>query len=297
MGEEHGPPRHDRVVPGSSMPKRCSVLLGNGGRFAGQGAAHDFRFVVPMRDACDIIAFVQKRPNGYIAIGDIHGCLHQLNQVIELCAEYRDHALVFLGDYIDGGPDSDAVLTRVRSLPAVHLIGNHEISLIRVRTGESGKTVPAHLTRLPDVSDTNFEWMQTQLRFMLETPDYIFVHAGLDPHRALAEQTEADLLWSRYDGEYAEYSPRLVVHGHTRVDSVQRTGNRVNINTSAGYGGPITALVLPEWRVLQSEATQGRSNADELQRMRLELEELRREHAPAEDPKDHGIGGRDGARL
>jgi serine/threonine protein phosphatase 1 len=153
---------------------------------------------------------------------------------------------VFLGDYIDGGLDSDAVLTRVRSLPAIHLIGNHEISLIRVRTGNPGKIVPDHLTRLPEVSDANFEWIQSQLGCILETPDYIFVHAGRDPRRSLAEQVEADLVWSRYDGDYSEFAPRLVIHGHTGVDTVQHTGNRVNINTDAGNGGPVTAFALPD---------------------------------------------------
>jgi serine/threonine protein phosphatase 1 len=218
---------------------------------------------------------VHGNPAGYIAIGDIHGCLHQLNQLLEACARYPGHQLVFLGDYIDGGPDSNAVVSRIRALPAIHLIGNHEISLIRVRTGVRGKTVPEHLTHIPEISDKNFAWIQSQLQYLFETPQYIFVHAGLDPRRSLTQQSENDLLWSRYDGDYVEYAPKLVVHGHTGVDSVQRSGQRVNINTDAGYGGPITGLVLPEWRVLQSEATPGGGKAEELERMRRELEQLR----------------------
>jgi len=230
---------------------------------------------------------VQGNPAGYIAVGDIHGCLHQLDQVLIACSEYPDHRLVFLGDYVDGGPASDAVLTRIRALPAVHLIGNHEISLIRVRTGAPGKTVPEHLTRIPEISEVNFEWIQTRLDYIHETPEYIFVHAGLDPLRSLADQIEPDLLWSRYDGDYSDYAPRLVVHGHTGVDTVRRTGNRVNINTDAGYGGPVTALVLPEWHIIQSEATPGGSKTDELERMKRELEELRQAYPPAKDGDGH----------
>jgi len=211
---------------------------------------------------------------GYIVIGDIHGSLIALTQVLKLCEKYPIHKLIFLGDYIDGGPDSDTVITQLQSINGVFLIGNHEISLIRSRNGLPGKLVPEHEKNSPIISDENFKWISTKLRKMYITDDYIFVHAGLDITRTLKDQKEIDLLWSRYDGNYAEYSPKIVIHGHTGVDKIQRVGNRVNINTNAGYGGPVTALILPEWEVIQSDPTPGTNNALNIEKIKQELEEL-----------------------
>ncbi len=115
------------------------------------------------------------------------------------------------------------------------------------------------------MTDTSIEWTRTRLERIYETPHYILVHAGRDPRRTLTGQRAADLLWSRADGDFAEFSPRPVVHGHTRVGTVQRAGNRVNISGGAGFGGP-----------------------EKLQRLKRELEELRRAY-PDEQPErdDH----------
>jgi serine/threonine protein phosphatase 1 len=62
----------------------------------------------------------------YIAVGDIHGCLEELLEVLELCSAYGSHRYVFLGDYIDRGPSSNEVINTIRALDAVYLMGNHE---------------------------------------------------------------------------------------------------------------------------------------------------------------------------
>ena len=72
-----------------------------------------------------------------------------------------------------------------------------------------------------------------------------FVHAGIRPGVALKDQTETDLVWIRdaFLKETACFGP-LFVHGHTAIDAPTHYGNRVNIDSSAAYGGPLSAIVI-----------------------------------------------------
>ena len=78
-----------------------------------------------------------------------------------------------------------------------------------------------------------------------ETADQVFVHAGIRPGIPLAQQAEDDLVWIR-DGFLDDRTNhgRLVVHGHTAVDRPEHHGNRLNLDTGAGYGRPITAAAI-----------------------------------------------------
>lgn len=85
-----------------------------------------------------------------------------------------------------------------------------------------------------------------------ETDDHIFVHAGLRPGIPLADQSETDLLWIRqeFHNDPRDHG-KLVVHGHTAVKSVTHYGNRLNIDTGAGHGRPISAVVIEGRKVWQ----------------------------------------------
>lgn len=78
----------------------------------------------------------------------------------------------------------------------------------------------------------------------------LFVHAGIRPGVPLEDQTETDLLWIRAPfHDHSAPHPWLVVHGHTAIERPTHYGNRVNIDTRAAYGGPLTAVVVEEGRV------------------------------------------------
>jgi serine/threonine protein phosphatase 1 len=74
----------------------------------------------------------------------------------------------------------------------------------------------------------------------------------LIPKGLLASKTDSDMLWTRYDGDYFALTPKEVIHGHVNVDQVEQRGNRMNINTGCGFGGTLTAFVMPERQMLQS---------------------------------------------
>ena len=192
----------------------------------------------------------------YIAIGDIHGCLAQLEEVLSLAKAYPGHRLVFLGDYIDRGPESEGVIQRLRSLEASFLLGNHEEMLLEREQNMSAERF-GDLFLNTRLSRDSLLWMRESLLDVLETKDYVFVHAGLDRSKALAGQTRRDYIWTRDEGDYLGLTPKLVIHGHTVVEAPVVVGNRHNINTGCGSGGHLTALVLPELEYLSSSPSPG----------------------------------------
>ena len=95
---------------------------------------------------------------------------------------------------------------------------------------------------------------------MIRAGDYVFVHAGIDPARPLADQKRSDLLWIR-ERFLSHEGPleKVVVHGHTIFDQVMDCGNRIGIDTGAFRSGVLTALVLEgdQRRILQARTLDG----------------------------------------
>jgi len=214
------------------------------------------------------------------AIGDIHGRSDLLDGLLDLitkdCAatEQTVH-LVFLGDYVDRGPDSKGVIGRLLSLPArfeqQFLRGNHEQALLDFLADfehydlwsqyGADETLSSYGVRPPrDYSiASRFEARASlveaispaHMRFFKALPlswdigDYFFAHAGVRPGTPLAEQKEEDLLWIREEFlRSRENFGKIVVHGHTPVDSPTRARNRINVDTGAYLTGRLTAVVL-----------------------------------------------------
>lgn len=224
-------------------------------------------------------------PDGSVvyAIGDIHGesaKLDRLHAAIRADAGGRAAArkvAVYLGDYVDRGHDSAGVLDRLvaDTLPGferVFLMGNHEEFLLHFL--EAPETWPGWLfnggdatlesydveayrlgTLSADAAEVRDEFAarlpEAHRRFLESLGlyhtegDYLFVHAGIRPHRPLGEQTRADLLWIRdaFIHSDADHG-HVVVHGHTPAETPDVHRNRIGIDTGAVFGGRLTALAL-----------------------------------------------------
>jgi serine/threonine protein phosphatase 1 len=201
----------------------------------------------------------------FFAIGDVHGCLPHLETLMERIRPliYPDEdTIVFLGDYVDRGPDPKGVvdyLLRLREeFPGtVFLKGNHEDLLLdwhlhgrnydlylynggssTIRSYSRGGTFyvpPEHLDFF------------TNLRPYYETSDYVFVHAGLRPGIALEMQDQQDLMWIRDEFIYAPHSfGKMVIFGHTPYHHVFQGTDKIGIDTGAVYGGKLTCVALPD---------------------------------------------------
>jgi serine/threonine protein phosphatase 1 len=218
------------------------------------------------------------------AVGDIHGradLLRRMHGLIELdtASHPRDrHVIVYLGDYIDRGPDSADVIDLLLQSPvpgcqSVHLLGNHEDSLLRflddVEVGSAWLYYGGLATLVGyDIDVGDYPWrneiemmrLQTELRrrlpvrhrrFLQGLPlhhgegDYLFVHAGVRPRIPLDRQVREDLLWIRDEflASPADHG-RVVVHGHTITPKPEILPNRIGIDTGAYATGQLTCLVL-----------------------------------------------------
>lgn len=209
------------------------------------------------------------------AVGDIHGC-HDL--LLEVLAKVDEHdpslqsPLVFIGDYIDRGPDSAQVLRTLRSFQqetrrtVTCLMGNHEDMLVSflaaptlnasvwLRNGgrdtlaSFGLEVDADFPdddRLQKIRDDLQEAMGAELAIwvrdlpmMWNSGNVAFVHAGADPLRPLNKQTQRNFLWGHRDFFQQHRKDDVwVVHGHFIVPEVAAAAGRIAIDTGAHKHG------------------------------------------------------------
>ena len=203
-----------------------------------------------------------------VAIGDIHGMYDMLDRLLVEIEAFSIHErgigspkLVFLGDYVDRGPDSRRVVRRLRALQgefAVCLRGNHEDMMSRCEDQSidwlkflwnGGTQTIASYEGHEDEFENDRRWMAS-LPTSYEDELRIFVHAGIKPDQPLADQTDDTKMWTR--DEFINFRggfPKYVVHGHTPTfrryssdpGSPDVRGNRCNLDTGACYGGTLSA--------------------------------------------------------
>lgn len=212
--------------------------------------------------------FFRSKNRRTFAIGDIHGCARELAALLDQIRPTEDDTVVFLGDYIDRGPDSkgvvDIILDLEKRTTVVALKGNHESMLLDfldfpeapgagmfILNGGSS-TLASYATAEGDYafpeSHVNFF---RNLRICFETKTHFFVHAGV-PVGPLSDlnpespEAQNQMMWMRQPFLSSTYQwEKVVVHGHTPVAKVEKLPNRINLDTGCVYGNSLTALELP----------------------------------------------------
>ncbi|MBL8673147.1 MAG: serine/threonine protein phosphatase [Alphaproteobacteria bacterium] len=219
------------------------------------------------------------------AIGDVHGRRDLLaalrRSVFDDAAQRieKRRVLVYLGDYVDRGPESRGVVQMLRDEPlpgfeTVMLRGNHEDMLVQAADGGSGDIIEAWLTyggietlrsygapepvlsRLRHDSDpagevvrefvpqADIDWMRSLAHHHREG-GYLFVHAGIRPGVAFDQQRTEDLMWIRDPFLKSDADlGAVVVHGHTPRRQPEVRRNRINVDTGAFATGVLTCVVL-----------------------------------------------------
>lgn len=224
-----------------------------------------------------------KLPDGVriYAMTDIHGCAHLLTQMLRVVdadvarSRPRYAIEVYMGDYVDRGPDSrstlDILINRSHRSNTVFLKGNHEVFLGNVLRNPSLLTEwlrvgglytlmsyglppspsPDEKERHALVRELARAMPRQHLEFLSKLPltftcgDFFFVHAGVRPGVPLAEQQEADLLWIREEFLQSQRNfGKYIVHGHTPVRSPELLENRANIDTGAYATGNLTLMTI-----------------------------------------------------
>ena len=198
-----------------------------------------------------------------LAIGDIHGCFKALGALWGIVQPSEKDIVVFLGDYVDRGPDSRQVLDLLIAESAkpnrIFLRGNHELMMLGAAENpfqaESWKECGGLETLISYGVRSAFEhwpgkvpkahWtflQQTQPYY--ETAKHIFVHACLDPQLDLDEQPNDFLYWETFDQLKPHKSGKKVICGHTTLANghIVDVGYGVCIETGVAYGGWLTCL-------------------------------------------------------
>lgn len=230
------------------------------------------------------------------AIGDIHGRHDLLRPLVEAiradlrATDAQKKVVIFLGDYVDRGPDSREVIRYLAALPAGDgvewrfLKGNHEETMVKflddpmvgVQWCEYGgeATLRAYGLRPPDMKHRAEAWRRlstdldhklgaderaflANLELQVSIGDYFFAHAGARPGLPLDRQSAGDLLWIRSSFLRSDVEfEKVVVHGHTPAAEVHADRRRIGIDTRAYESGMLTALKLQggERRILQAIA-------------------------------------------
>jgi serine/threonine protein phosphatase 1 len=218
-------------------------------------------------------------------IGDIHGCAAELDELLSRIP--AEDKLLFVGDYIDRGPDSRAVLDRMIGLAprSIFLLGNHESMMWSYFQAPGSEEAHSWLHPLngglatlksyglsrgcgfADIPAAHRLFLES-LRPFYDGPDFIAVHAGLDVNEPdLRKQAREDLIWirERWIRHEAEWRGKFVYFGHTpsryvlgygKDSSLIEGRNSLGLDTGCVFGGVLTAVHHPDRRVIQVPARQ-----------------------------------------
>ncbi len=210
----------------------------------------------------------------HFAIGDIHGCHNALTTLVDYVAPNSDDTLVTLGDYVDRGPDSAAVIEFLinfgESNKLVPLKGNHELMLLDSRETDSWfhawlsyggrETLNSYSLAADDagsidrIPQAHLDFLENRLLPYYECESHFFVHAYAEENKALADQADSSLYWRKYINPEAHCSGKIMVCGHT----AQRSGwpahnsNSICIDTWAHGEGWLTCLDVGSGAVWQA---------------------------------------------
>ena len=195
-----------------------------------------------------------------IAIGDIHGEIEKLNSLLDKLNLQTVDKVIFLGDYIDRGLNSKAVIERIldlsKKIECVFLKGNHEDMLLKTKITQSQDDIEHWLLSggistydnygdYPAIFNTHGKFLDSLKLYHIEQ-NYMFVHAGINPKKELSEQTKDDLLWIRE--EFLDNShnlPYKIIFGHTPFIEPLILNDKIGIDTGCGKEKdlPLTAFI------------------------------------------------------
>lgn len=210
----------------------------------------------------------------YLAIGDIHGCFKALTTLAESVPIKPDDIVITLGDYVNRGPNSCAVLdwliARHRQGTLIALRGNHEVMMMQARADDDafrtwlkcgGDATLASYSpfddcgRLVDVLDSHWDFLENHTHKFLETDTHFFVHANAYAELPLAEQPDFMLFWESFNDPPPHESGKIMVCGHTSQKSGQprNIGHAVCIDTWACGRGWLTCLDVASGQYWQAD--------------------------------------------
>lgn len=208
-------------------------------------------------------------------VGDIHGCLDEVNRMLDGLDLGSSDSLVFLGDYVDRGPDSRGVIDRLlrlrtEGIRCVFLKGNHEDMFLGYLGGRGhhgdvfiqnggdatlrsyGVSRPSPARARTAVPPDHLDFLQS-LALQYRHGRFLCTHAGVDPRRPLESQSEEELLWVREAFLFHPHPfPYTIVFGHTpQREVLVDLPYKIGLDTGLVYWNKLSCLELNECRLYQ----------------------------------------------
>ncbi len=205
-------------------------------------------------------------------IGDVHGCVDELQALLVATGVTAEDRVVLVGDMVAKGPDSQGVVQLTRERGFLAVLGIHDAAVLRVRASEPGAKPPKpeHVRVANTLSELDWRWLEA-LPLTLSFPELNarVVHAGLVPGVPIEAQRLEDLLTLRSITPEGRGSRRIsdgvawgsvwpgpehVIFGHDAIRGVQRYPFATGLDSGCVYGNALTALILPEGRLVSVPA-------------------------------------------
>jgi serine/threonine protein phosphatase 1 len=208
------------------------------------------------------------------SIGDVHGCVKSLEALIDEIQPSDEDHLVFIGDYVDRGPDSKGVIDFLLTLPdrcrCTFLRGNHEAMMLNFLdrnelelwhiNGGDATLASYSVDGRVEIPETHVDFIRDTVSYH-EEPEFFFVHAGLKPHLTIMENLQQHssevFLWERSHLAVTERVwEKPVVCGHTPQREPINESKLICIDTGCVYinypgYGTLTAVRLPDREMIR----------------------------------------------
>ncbi|WP_269522921.1 metallophosphoesterase [Coraliomargarita parva] len=208
-----------------------------------------------------------------IAIGDVHGCAQEFEELLEALELQPDDRVIQVGDLVNRGPDSAGVIELARMYQVESILGNHELRLLTARRKNRPKILKDYdQETIRQLSKSDWEYLELlpKLKYcsLLQT---VFVHGGFLPSQPWASQpveitTRIQVIDK--NGKAAKRSdapdappwadswkgPPFVVYGHTPRPNVLEHRDSIGIDTGCVYGGHLTAYIVNDKSLVQVRA-------------------------------------------
>jgi len=222
-----------------------------------------------------VVERAKQRQPRVIAIGDVHGCIDELQDLLRQCDYRPGDLVVFLGDLVCKGPDSISVVQMAREIGAIGVRGNHDFEVVRwhqaIKSGVDPPVVRSeHFHIASCLSKADMKWMHSLPWYIMSRElESLFVHAGFVSGIRLKKQNPRLMMnmrsilpdgtvtskffnnwpWARlWDG------PQTVLFGHDADRGLQQYEHAIGLDTGCVYGGRLTACILPEKRLVSVQA-------------------------------------------
>lgn len=215
-----------------------------------------------------------------IVVGDVHGCREELESLVKACGWSSGERLVLVGDLVAKGPDSVGVIGRLREWHALAVMGNHDAHVLhlhdiqRGRAKDDGREVkPEHQQVVDTLTANDWRYLEALPLYRRLGPEHaggadtVVVHAGVVVGVPIERQDREHLLTLRSirDGEPTKKlkgkpwaslwtGPEQIVFGHDAFRGLQQYDFATGLDSGCVYGGQLTALVLPERRLVSVPA-------------------------------------------